>query len=115
MKTHRLFLVSFLIVVISTLTGWRSHHRKHRVDTPITATSEPKMLDLSLPLHVKYKSDFRITQAKLVMPETNNFFEKSTYSHRALELKPQAIMSIEPEEGKIKSFDGAGIFINLKR
>jgi hypothetical protein len=107
MKTRRLFLVSFLIIVMSMLTGWRSHHhRKHHAVEASTETSAPKTLDLSLPLRIEDKADIPITQAKI---------EKPKKIQRALELDTQSIMSIEPEAGKTKSFDGAGITINLKR
>lgn len=111
MKTRRLFLVSFLIVAISMLTGWRSHHhRKHRAVEPIAEMSKPKTLDLSLPLETENKFNAPITQAK-----SDFSIEKPKKIQRALELDTQSIMSVEPEAGKTKSFDGAGITINLKR
>ena len=66
MKAHRLFLVSFLIVAMSMLTGWRSHHenKKHHANAITSKMSEPKTLDLSLPLQVERKFDAPITQAK---------------------------------------------------
>jgi hypothetical protein len=113
MKAHRLFLVSFLIVAMSMLTGWRSHHhrhhhKKHSVETLIEETVAPKTLDLSLPLQVKNEAS--TTHAKSDFP-----IEKLKKIQREVELNPQAIMSIEPEQDKIKSFDGAGFAINIKR
>ncbi|MDD5228607.1 MAG: hypothetical protein PHN45_09545 [Methylococcales bacterium] len=112
MKTRRLFLVSFLIVVMSMLTGWRSHHHhsKHHVEQQLSEISEPKMLDLSLPLQIENKFDAPITQAK-----SDFVVEKSKKIQREVELDTQAIMSIEPEQDKIKSFDGAALTINVKR
>lgn len=112
MKTRRLFLVSFLIVAISLLTGWRSHHRKHRhrLIEPTVETSAPRTLDLSLPLRIEDKFDAKTTQAK-----SDLIIEKPKKIQREVELDTQAIMSIEPEEDKIKSFDGAALTINVKR
>lgn len=113
MKTPRLFLVSFLVMALSTLTGWRSHHhKKHKTEQPSVEqeNSEPKKLDLSLPLKIEDKPNNHMTQAK-----TNTQIEKPKKIERAVELEPQSIMSAEPEADKIKSFDGAGFSINIKR
>lgn len=108
MKKYRLFLVGFLIVAISMLTGWRSHrhHKKHLVEMPIEEVTTPKKLDLSLPLTIDDKADLPVTQSKI---------EKPKKIKRDIELEPQTILSVEPENGKIKSFDGAGFSINIKR
>ena len=111
MKTRRLFLVGFLIVAMSMLTGWRSHHHKKvKMITPLTAISEPKKLDLSLPLKIEDKFAVNSSHAKSDLP-----FDKPKKIQREVELETQAIMSIEPEQDKIKSFDGAGFAINIKR
>lgn len=111
MKTRRLFLVGFLIIAMSVLTGWRSHHhKKHRTVEPIAEITEPKTLDLSLPLRTEDKLETPITQEKSALS-----IEKPKKIQRELELDTQSIMSVEPEAGKTKSFDGAGITINLKR
>jgi hypothetical protein len=108
MKIRRLCLVSFVMVALSMLTGWRGHHhhRKHRATTPTAEMSAPKSLDLSVPLRIEDKFDTPVTQMKI---------EKPKKIQRELELDTQSIMSVEPEAGKTKSFDGAGITINLKR
>jgi hypothetical protein len=108
MKTRRLILVSFLIVTVSMLTGWRSHrhHKKHNVESPIEEVVSPKKLDLSLPLNIDDKADLPATPSKI---------EKPTKIKRDIELEPQTILSAEPENGKTKSFDGAGLSINIKR
>ncbi len=108
MKTPRLILVSFLIITVSMLTGWRSyrHHKKHNVDAPLEEMVIPKKLDLSLPLKIEEKSDLSTTQSKI---------EKPKKIKRDIELEPQTILSAEPENDKIKSFDGAGLSINIKR
>ncbi|MEI7797059.1 MAG: hypothetical protein WCI06_10560 [Methylococcaceae bacterium] len=111
MKIRRLFLVSFLMVTLSMLTGWRSHHhKKHRGVKQLAEITEPKMLDLSLPLRTEDNTTIPITPEKSVIS-----VEKPKKVQRELELDTQSIMSIEPEAGKTKSFDGAGITINLKR
>ncbi len=112
MKIHRLFLVSFLIVTVSMLTGWRSHHRhkKHKVEKDIAEVSMPKTLDLSLPLKIDDKTEISLTQAK-----SDFKIEKPKKIGREVELDTQVIMSIEAEADKIISFDGAAITINVKR
>ena len=108
MKTRRLFLVSFLIVAMSILTGWQSHrhHKKHHTDTQIEEiTPEPKTLDLSLPLKIDEKADLPFMQSKT---------EKTKRNQRKVELGTEAIMFPYPEQDKAKSFDGAGITINVK-
>lgn len=111
MKIRRLLLVGFLILALSMLTGWRSHrhHKKHSVETPIEEVSEPKTLDLSLPLKIEDKSTSQMTT------KPNITIEKPKKIQREVELEPQSIMSAEPEQDKIKSFDGAGFAINIKR
>ena len=110
MKKCRVFLVVFLILAMSMLTGWRSHHhKKHMSVEPTPKIAEPKTLDLSLPFRPDNTS-IPITPEKLVVS-----VEKPKKIQRELELDTQSIMSIEPEAGKIKTFDGAGITINLKR
>lgn len=112
MKTRRLVLVSFLMVTVSMLTGWRSHrhHKKESSENPIEEVSKPKKLDLSLPLKIEDKPSNFITQAK-----SNYKIDKPKKIEREVELEPQTIMSAEPEADKIKSFDGAGFAINIKR
>ncbi|GDX84758.1 hypothetical protein LBMAG43_08000 [Methylococcaceae bacterium] len=110
MKKYRVFLVVFLIVAMSMLTGWRSHHRKHPTVESTTEIAEPKTLDLSLPMRTENNTTIPITPEKSVIS-----IEKPKKIQRELELDTQSIMSIEPEAGKIKTFDGAGITINLKR
>lgn len=91
------------------LTGWRSHHRKHPTVESTTEIAEPKTLDLSLPMRTENNTTIPITPEKSVISIENLKIQ------RELELDTQSIMSIEPEAGKIKTFDGAGITINLKR
>ncbi|MEI7839840.1 MAG: hypothetical protein WCJ11_04985 [Methylococcaceae bacterium] len=111
MKASRLFVVGFLILAMSMLTGWRSHrHKKHRTVEPTAEIAKPKTLDLSLPLRTEDNTTIPLTPEKSVVS-----VEKPKKIQRELELDTQSIMSVEPEAGKTKSFDGAGITINLKR
>lgn len=111
MKTRRLFLVGFLIVAMSMLTGWRSHrhHKKHHVETPPVESSEPKTLDLSMPLKDEDNANVKTTTTK-----SDLTVEKPKKIQREVELSTEAIMFPYPEQGKTKSFDGAGITINVK-
>lgn len=113
MKTHRLFLISFLIVALSVLTGWRSHrhHKKHNVEPEVTQEQLPKELDLSLPLEIEDKKN----DTKFLPAPQQVKIDKPRRIERDIELEPQSIMSAEPEAGKVKSFDGAGFAINIKR
>jgi hypothetical protein len=113
MKIRRLFLVSFLIVTVSALTGWRSHrhHKKHKVEKEVVEEQAPKTLDLSLPL----KIDDKKNDTKFLPEPQQVKIEKPKKIEREVELEPQTILSAEPEADKIKSFDGAGFMINIKR
>lgn len=113
MKTHRLFLISFLIVTLSILTGWRSHrhHKKQNVESEVTQEQLPKKLDLSLPLEIEDKKN----ETKFLPAPQQVKIDKPKKIQRDVELEPQSIMSAEPEADKVKSFDGAGFSINIKR
>lgn len=112
MKKSRLFLISFLIVALSVLTGWRSHrhHKKHRVLEPsVIEESQPKKLDLSLPMQIEEKSTTHITQTN-----PNILVEKPKKIQRKVELEADAIAFPFPESEKSKDVDGAGIRLNIK-
>jgi hypothetical protein len=113
MKKNRLFLVSFLIVTVSMLTGWRSHrhHKKHKVEKEVVVEQAPKKLDLSLPLKIEDKK----TDIKFLAGPQQVKIERPKKIERGIELEPQSIISAEPESEKTKSFDGAGLSINIKR
>lgn len=112
MKTRRLFGVSFLIVTISLLTGWKSrHHKKHKTGTPVLTQEEikPKQLDLSLPLKTNDKLDAQTTQTK-----SDLLIEKPKKIQRKVELEADTIMFPFPETEKMQDVDGAAIKINVK-
>ena len=111
MKARRLFLISFLILVMTSLTGWRSHHRKHKKDAPsvISESVEPKPLDLSLPFKIEDKFDVNTTHAK-----SDFQIEKPKKVQRKVELEADTIMFPFPEAEKTQNVDGAAIKINVK-
>jgi hypothetical protein len=47
MKIRRLFLVSFLIMAVSMLTGWKRHHKKHKIKMPV---EKPKKIQRKVEL-----------------------------------------------------------------
>lgn len=111
MKTRRLFLVSFLIMAVSLLTGWKSWHQKHKTETPISTQEEirPKPLDLSLPLKINDKFDTKTTQAK-----SDLLIEKPKKIQRKVELEADTLAFPFPEAEKTQDVDGASIRLNIK-
>ncbi len=111
MKAYHLFLISFLIMAMSILTGWRSyHHKKHHIVESTAETTEPRTLDLSLPFKINEGVDMNALHAK-----SDITIEKPKKIQREVELDTQAIMFAYPEEDKIRPVDGAAITINVKR
>lgn len=111
MKKRRLFLVSFLVLSVSLLTGWKSrHHKKHKTEMPVLTQEEmnPKPLDLSLPLKINDKIDIKTTQAK-----SDLLIEKPKKIQRKVELEADTIMFPFPEAEKIQDVDGASIRLNV--
>ena len=75
-----------------------------------------KPLDLSMPFNTSESAALTIEQKKAVQKESLNIFSSEKDKKlRPLDLDGQMLMSQEPEGDKRKSFDGAGIVINLKR
>lgn len=111
MNTHRFFLISFLGVTLTGLTGFSDSTKKQKAVKSIETPTVPKVLDLSLPAQIENTAESKTTAQ--VKPEFT--IEKPKKIQRELELDTQTIMSIEPEADKIKSVDGASITINLKR
>ena len=112
MNTYRFFLISFLGLIFTGLTGFSDSTKKNKNIKNIAVTNTaPKVLDLSLPAQIENTLGSKTpTQIK---PEFT--IEKPKKIQRELELDTQKIMSMEPEADKIKSVDGASITINLKR
>ncbi|MEN9898032.1 MAG: hypothetical protein RLZZ66_1681 [Pseudomonadota bacterium] len=113
MNTYRFFLISFLGLVFTGLTGFSDSTTKHKTVKTIETSPPPKVLDLSLPAQIENTVEFKTTSQVKIKPEFT--IEKPKKIQRELELDTQTIQSIEPEADKIKSVDGASITINLKR
>lgn len=112
MNTYRFFLISFLGLIFTGLTGFSDSTKKNNNIKNIAATNTaPKVLDLSLPAQIENTVESKTTTQ--IKPEFT--IEKPKKIQRELEFDTQTIMSMEPEADKIKSVDGASITINLKR
>ena len=112
MNTYRFFLISFLGLIFTGLTGFSDSTKKNKnIKTIETTNTAPKVLDLSLPAQIDNTVGSKTTTQ--IKPEFT--IEKPKKIQRELELDTQKIMSMEPEADKIKSVDGASITINLKR
>jgi len=74
-----------------------------------------KPLDLSIPFKGPGNADLKIDQKSAAQTRVNNIFANETDKKtRRIELDGDFVMSPEPEAGKQKSVDGAGIVIKLK-
>lgn len=119
MKCFRSVLVGFVVVACLFLSGFKKHIPKHESSTKNQqsageAKHQQKPLDLTVPLR---DVSFQATPETLAivqgaLPEASVTDNKG--KTRAVELQGKVIMSQEPEAGKTKSADGAGIVINLR-
>jgi hypothetical protein len=114
------FISAFCLAVCCIfLTGFKQHTpklstitKKHTAD----AEKSPKKLDLTVPKsEVSFQEQeppelLATAQNESVLPGIDI---NKTNKNRELDLQGKVIMSQEPEAGKIKSADGAGIVINL--
>ena len=74
-----------------------------------------KPLDLSVPFNEQDSFDLLTDKKKNGQNQTSDYFDTKTKAKpRALELNGNFITSPEPEIEKKKTFDGAGISINVK-
>lgn len=84
-------------------------------NNPIKRDEFEKPLDLSVPFKDAENADLKIEQKSAAQPGMTNIFAPETKKKpRPLELDSGLLMSPEPEAGKQKSVDGAGIVIKLK-
>jgi hypothetical protein len=117
MKCFRSVLVGFVVVACFFLTGFKKHIPNHEKSTKnhltIEETKQQKPLDLTVPLRNVSFEDLPETLAIVQGDSTEALITNSKNRTRAVELQGKVIMSQEPEAGKIKSADGAGIVINL--
>ncbi|MDA1343570.1 MAG: hypothetical protein O2966_06885 [Proteobacteria bacterium] len=117
MKCFRSVLVGFVVIACFFLTGFKKHTPNHEKSTKnhltIKEAKQQKPLDLTVPLRnvsLEYLPEIlAIGQGE----STEALSAGSKNRVRAVELQGKVIMSQEPEAGKIKSADGAGIVINL--
>jgi hypothetical protein len=72
-----------------------------------------KPLDLSLPYKIPENTDLKIKPNTASQP-SNIFTPETKKKTQPLQLNGNLLMSPEPEAGKQKSVDGAGIIINIK-
>lgn len=85
-------------------------------DRSIKSNELEKPLDLSLPYKDSENTELKTEQKPAAQSgETNIFVPETKKKARSLELDGDLLMSPEPEAGKLKSVDGAGIVIKLKR
>ncbi|MGZ3891588.1 MAG: hypothetical protein ACXVI9_13865 [Mucilaginibacter sp.] len=98
----------------------KTKHRQKAVPNAKNLAAEEaelqKPLDLSMPFKDSESAGLTIEQNRAVQEESLNIFSSGKNKMpRPLYLDGQMLMSQEPEGDKRKSFDGAGIVINLKR
>jgi hypothetical protein len=116
MKCVRPVLVGFVVVTCFFLMGFKkpvhkSPSRKHQQVEE--AKGQQKPLDLTIPIsEVSFqKPPEALTIAEGASPGT--LIADSIGKVRPVEFQGNVIMTSEPEAGKSKSADGAGIMINL--
>jgi hypothetical protein len=116
MKGVRSVLVGFVVIASFFLTGFKkpvhkSPSKKHPQVEEVKGQQKP--LDLTVPLsEVSFqKPPEALTIAQGVSQES--IIVDSNSKTRPVELQGKVIMTSEPEAGKSKSADGAGIVINL--
>lgn len=100
----------------------KSKHNEASNKQPETIVNDDaelqKTLDLSIPFKVKTSENtwLKTEQNRFSQREAANLFATEKQKKPGpLDLDGQMLMSQEPEMDKRKSFDGAGIVINLKR
>jgi len=98
----------------------KSKHKKtinkHSLPSANEDAELQKSLDLTIPSISSENAWLKIEQNKMNQLETSNMFTTEKQKKpRSVDLDSQMLMSQEPEMGKQKSLDGAGIVITLKR
>lgn len=120
MKNFRSVLVSLVVVACFFLCGFKKPHRHHEasIKKPLSLKSEKnkqKPLDLTVPAARDLATQEFSEPLTLVQHGTasETLIDDNKDAGKAIELKGNVIMSQEPEAGKSKHADGAGIMINL--
>jgi hypothetical protein len=117
MKCFRSVLVGSVVVTCFFLTGFKKPIQDHGHSNKKHPAIEvrkglQKPLDLTMPQRdVSFEAPETIAVLGGTLPVT--FAADSQSKARPVELQGKVIMSQEPEAGKMKSADGAGIVINL--
>lgn len=118
MSIFRAVLVGIIVSSCLLLCGFKKPVKKHSSNSikhtkPLEVTQQQKALDLSVPATLALSEGS--VENNSTLPKTDNaLFKGSNNKPRPLEVKGQVIMSQEPEAGKTKSADGAGLMINLR-
>jgi hypothetical protein len=82
---------------------------------PVKRDEFEKPLDLSVPFNHPENADLKIEQKSSAQNGVTNIFApESKKKRRPLEVDGDFLMSPEPEAGKQKTVDGAGLVIKLK-
>ncbi len=114
MRNFRAVLIVFITVMSFFLCGFKKHTKKHSVSAvKQSEISQQKSLDLTVP---EKNTISEANPVKLTLVQQNaddSLFGSENNKLQSVELKGQVIMSQEPEAGKTKSADGAGLMINL--
>ncbi len=118
MKCFRSVLVGLVVVACFCLTGFKEHITGHGSPTKkqhsTVKAKQQTPLDLTVPIR---NVSFEETSEPLAIANGTTLDGISgikTGNSKVVELQGHVIMSQEPEAGKIKSADGAGILINLR-
>jgi hypothetical protein len=117
MNLVRSALVGLVVISCFFLTGFKQPTSKHGLSSKNEqlddAKHQQKPLNLTVPQNeVSFQEPPEVlTIAERILPETIAMDSKS--KNREVELQGKVIMSQEPEAGKMKTADGAGIVINL--
>jgi hypothetical protein len=130
MTNYRIFLLIFLTVAWVFLSGLNqavdndmSTEETQKTDSAGADANRPtkgdeleKPLDLSLPYMDSENAELKRGQKPAAQSGVSTIFPPETKKKvRSLELDGNFLMSPEPEAEKLKSVDGAGIVIKLKR
>lgn len=116
MNYLRSVLVSSVVVAGICLTGFKKHIPDHDASVKnqksAEAIKQQKPLDLSVQFKDISTGETPETLASVPASSPETLIGNQSKA-RVVELQGKIIMSQEPEAGKIKSADGAGIVINL--
>lgn len=118
MSIFRAVLVGIIVSNSLLLCGFKKPVKKHSSNSikhtkPLEVTHQQKTLDLRVPATLAM-SEEPVKNVASLQQGDDVLFESAANRAHPLEVKGQVIMSQEPEAGKTKSADGAGLMINLR-